>query len=58
LAGQPLNSSQINISNLRFTINGRQITVTLTGSLIGGDAQLASVTRTLSQTVFIRSVGS
>jgi type IV pilus assembly protein PilW len=58
LAGQPLNSSQVGISNLRFTVNGRQITVTLTGSLLVGDAQVTTINRTLSQTVFIRSVGS
>jgi len=58
LAGVRLNSSQVNISDLRFTISGRQITVTLTGSLTSGDALVTSINRTLSQTVFIRSVGS
>jgi prepilin-type N-terminal cleavage/methylation domain-containing protein len=58
LAGQPLNSSQVNISNLLFTISGRQVTVTLTGGLVAGDSQVISISRTLSQTVFIRSVGS
>lgn len=58
LAGQSLNSSQVNISNLRFTINGRQVTITLTGSLSVGDLQVTSISRSLSQTVFIRSVGS
>jgi len=58
LAGERLNSAQVGISNLRFTISGRQVTITLTGSLLQGDPQLTSINRTLSQTVFIRSVGS
>ena len=56
IAGQTLSSPQVNISNLQFSISGRQITVTLTGSLLTGEA--TAIRRTLSQIVFIRSVGS
>jgi prepilin-type N-terminal cleavage/methylation domain-containing protein len=58
LAGQQLNSPQVTINALSFTIEGRQITVTLTGSLQSGDPDVAAIRRSLSQTVFVRSVGS
>ena len=58
LAGQALNSDQITIDSLTFEVTGRQITINLTGSLQGGDPAVAAIRRTLSQTVFVRSVGS
>lgn len=58
LAGQGLNSDQITINSLTFVVTGRQITINLTGSLQGGDPAVAAIRRTLSQTVFVRSVGS
>lgn len=58
LAGQRLNSDQINIESLSFVISGRQITISLTGSLLNADPAVQGVRRTLSQTVFVRSVGS
>jgi len=36
----------------------REFTVTLTGHLVDGDAELADIERTMSQTVFVRSVGA
>lgn len=35
---------------------GREITITLTGSLTSGDSDIAAIRRTLSQTVFVRSL--
>jgi hypothetical protein len=58
LAGQALNSDQVTINSLTFEVTGRQITINLTGSLQGGDPAVAAIRRTLSQTVFVRSVGS
>jgi type II secretory pathway pseudopilin PulG len=57
LAGQELNSDQITINSLTFVVTGRQITINLTGSLQNADPAVAGVRRTLSQTVFVRSVG-
>ncbi|QSX78304.1 PilW family protein [Agrilutibacter solisilvae] len=51
-AGTRLNSPFINISALTFDRNGRRITITVTGSLIDDP----SIVRTLSQTIFIRSL--
>jgi hypothetical protein len=58
-AGQQLSSAQVNITALTFTVTGRKIDVTLTGTLanpnsFGSD----TISRTLTQTVFIRSIGS
>jgi hypothetical protein len=50
--GQALNSPFITISGLTFTQNGRSITVTLTGSLDSAP----EISRTLTQTIFIRSL--
>jgi type IV pilus assembly protein PilW len=36
----------------------REFTVTITGHLADGDADLAGIERTMSQTVFVRSVGA
>jgi prepilin-type N-terminal cleavage/methylation domain-containing protein len=36
----------------------REFTVTITGHLVDDDASLAGTTRTMSQTVYVRSVGS
>jgi prepilin-type N-terminal cleavage/methylation domain-containing protein len=58
-AGQQLSSEQVNIDSMTFTVSGRKIDVTLTGSLFdpnsfGSD----NISRTLTQTVFLRSIGS
>lgn len=57
-AGQQLSSTQVNITALSFTVTGRKIDVTLTGSLANPDSGAGSITRSLTQTVFIRSIGS
>ena len=57
LAGERLSSDQVNIENLSFAVSGRQVTITLTGSLPNTGPALQGVRRTLSQTVFVRSVG-
>lgn len=58
LAGQRLSSGQVTINTLSFTVTGRQVTINLTGSLQSGDPAVASIRRSLSQTVFVRSIGS
>lgn len=58
LAGQRLSSGQVTINNLSFTVSGRQITISLTGSLQSGDSAVTGIRRSLSQTVFVRSIGS
>lgn len=50
--GERLNSPFINISDLDIASNGRRITITLTGSLVDNP----SIQRTLTQTIFIRSL--
>lgn len=62
LAGKQLGSDQVAIT--AFTITpattsntAREFEVTLTGHLVDGDAALASISRTITQTVFVRSVG-
>jgi prepilin-type N-terminal cleavage/methylation domain-containing protein len=55
---QLISSAQVNISALTFTVSGRKIDVTLTGSLANPDSGADSITRTLTQTVFVRSIGS
>jgi prepilin-type N-terminal cleavage/methylation domain-containing protein len=35
----------------------REFTITITGHLVDGDASLANISRTMSQTVYVRSVG-
>lgn len=51
-AGERLNSPFINISALTFDRAGRRITITVTGSLVDNP----EIQRTLSQTIFIRSL--
>ena len=67
-----LGSDQVDITNLTFTpltttsnpptaANEdvvREITITVTGHLADDDASLASIQRTMSQTVYVRSVGT
>jgi type IV pilus assembly protein PilW len=57
-AGQQLSSAQVNVTALSFTVTGRKVDVTLTGSLANPNSDADSITRTLTQTVFIRSIGS
>ena len=40
-----------------FNVVGRRIDITLTGALSNGDPGLTGVTRTITQSVFVRSVG-
>lgn len=68
----PLGSAQVEITALTFTPATtsttppgftdesivREFTVTVTGRLIDRDAELSSVSRTMSQVVFVRSVGT
>jgi prepilin-type N-terminal cleavage/methylation domain-containing protein len=51
-AGERLNSPFINISALTFVRAGRRITINVTGSLVDNP----DITRTLSHTIFIRSL--
>jgi type IV pilus assembly protein PilW len=57
LVGERLSSDQINIESLTFAVSGRQVTISLTGSLPNADPAVRGIRRTLSQTVFVRSVG-
>ena len=62
----PLGSDQVDITRLVVSpVTSaadagvvREVTVTLTGHLIDGDAGLADIDRTMSQTVYVRSVGA
>jgi type II secretory pathway component PulJ len=68
----PLGSTQVEITALTFTPTTtsttppgftdesivREFTVTVTGRLIDRDAELSSISRTMSQVVFVRSVGT
>lgn len=68
----PLGSDQIEVTDLQFspvTTTGtppqptdeslvREVTVTISGRLVDADPALGALTRTMSQTVFIRSVGT
>lgn len=71
-APTPLGSAQVEITALTFTPATtattppaftdesivREFTVTITGRLIDRDAELSSVSRTMSQDVYVRSVGA
>ena len=67
-AGTPevLGSDQVEITELTFTPSTtvadeelvRAITVTISGRLIDDDQTINSVTRTMAQTVYVRSVGT
>jgi prepilin-type N-terminal cleavage/methylation domain-containing protein len=58
LAGNVLSSAQVRIDSMTFSLAGREINVTLTGSLASPNSGTDEITRTLTQIVFIRSVGS
>jgi prepilin-type N-terminal cleavage/methylation domain-containing protein len=61
-----LNSDQVEITEIRFERFPagatddfvRQINVTVTGRLVDSDARLTATQRTMSQTVYVRSVGT
>jgi hypothetical protein len=59
--GKQLGSDQVAITSMTFTPSAtapsREFEVSLTGHLIDNDAALASISRTITQTVFVRSVG-
>lgn len=71
-APTPLGSAQVEITDLTFTPATtsttppgftdesivREFTVTITGRLIDRDAELSGLTRTMSQAVYVRSVGA
>ncbi len=66
-AGTKLGSDQVKITALTFAPatpaiptadTVRSFNVTITGSLIDADTQLASITRTITQSVYIRSIGA
>ncbi len=58
--GKQLGSDQVTITSLTFTPSPtaptREFEVSLTGHLVDGNAALASISRTITQTVFVRSV--
>ena len=68
----PLGSSQVQITALSFTPTTtsatppdftdesivREFTVTITGQLIDGDTELSGISRTMSQAIYVRSVGT
>jgi len=60
LAGNVLSSDQVTITTLTFANPGagRKFEVTLTGSLANPDSGIGAIARTLTQTVFVRSLGS
>ena len=66
----PLGSAQVEVTELSFspvTTTGtpqatdeslvRELTITITGHLVDSDTGLAGISRTVSQTVYVRSVG-
>ena len=67
-AGTPvvLGSNQVEITSLSFTPATtaadeelvRTITVTIAGRLVDDDQTISSITRTMAQTVYVRSVGT
>jgi len=58
IAGNVLSSAQVRIGSMTFSLAGREIDVTLTGTLANPNSGTDAITRTLTQTVFVRSVGS
>lgn len=65
--GTKLGSDQVRITALTFTPTApasptaetaRSFNLTITGELITGDSELAAVTRTISQLVYVRSIGA
>lgn len=68
----PLGSDQVEITSLAFTPTTtsatppdasdesivREFTVTITGRLIDQDAELSSMSRTMSQSIYVRSIGT
>jgi hypothetical protein len=56
--GEQLSSEQVDIDELRFDVSGRKIEVTITGSLANPSMGVDGIQRTLTQTIFIRSIGS
>ena len=71
-AGSRLSSEQVKIEELTFTPTTtsttpplatdesvvREFTVSITGRLVDQDAELSGLSRTMSQSVFVRSIGS
>lgn len=69
--GVVLTSDQVRITSLTFqrlpldaggnepsVDRAREIRMTMTGQLVNPDAQLAGITRTLTQSIFIRAIGA
>lgn len=65
-ATTPLGSPQVEITNIAFTpttdaaneLFVREFTVTLTGQLADTNPNVPPITRTMSQTVYVRSIGA
>lgn len=72
LAGTQLGSDQVEITSLTFTPTTtstnpplatderfvRQFTVTITGNLVDQDPELDNISRTMSQSIYVRSLGT
>lgn len=57
-SGTQVGSNQVSITALTFTaVNNRQFDVTLTGRLASANSDMNLVTRTITETVYIRSMG-
>lgn len=56
-SGTQIGSSQVRITSLTFdnSINSRRIDIVLTGSLASPNSEMGNVTRTISETVYVRS---
>ena len=66
-AGTRLGSNQVEITNLTFTPypsgtpaadKVRAFNVTVTGRLVTGDSEIGSIQRTISELVYVRSIGT
>lgn len=55
--GTQIGSDQVNITTLTFTaVNSRQYNVVLTGALASANSDMNAVTRTITETVYVRSM--
>lgn len=55
--GTQIGSDQVNITTLTFTpVNSRQFDVTLTGALAAANSDMGAVRRTITETVYVRSM--
>lgn len=55
--GTQIGSDQVNITTLTFTaVNSRRFDVTLTGALAAANSDMGAVRRTITETVYVRSM--